>query len=256
MTDPRVEALELNLLTQFELVAACGIVTSLPDTDVVAYTSDVPFPLLNAISGARFAPGTEADRTGAVVDGFLARARPFLWWATPSTTTPEMDAVLRSRGIEPSPEPGMHLAVADDVDPGDAPGVEVSVSGPTAELLDVMVAGFGFPDFVGEPLRLLFGAFAPEVAFHVLARLDGRAVAAGSVFMTGATAGIYNITTIESARRRGIGYAVTATLMNVARARGCTEAVLMASEMGRPTYDRLGFVEVCQTPQYVWSPEG
>ena len=72
--------------------------------------------------------------------------------------------------------------------------------------------------------------------------------------MTGTTAGIYNIATTPSARRRGIGYAVTARLMNVARARGCTEAVLMASALGRPTYERLGFVEVCQTPQYVWLP--
>ena len=254
MTDPRVSAVEENLLTQFELVAASGIVTPLPDTDLVAYASDVPFPLFNVISGARFAAGTEAGRAAEVVDGYLERGRPFLWWATPSTMTPETDAVLRSRGIEPSPEPGMHLDLDEDVDPRTAPGVEVSVSGPTPELLDVMVAGFGFPDFVGEPLRLLFGAFAADVAFHVLARLDGEAVGAGSVFMTGTTAGIYNIATTPSARRRGIGYAVTARLMNVARARGCTEAVLMASALGRPTYERLGFVEVCQTPQYVWLP--
>ena len=42
--------------------------------------------------------------------------------------------------------------------------------------------------------------------------------------------------------------------MNLGREHGCTEAVLVASAMGRPTYERLGFVEVCRTPQYVWAP--
>ena len=55
-------------------------------------------------------------------------------------------------------------------------------------------------------------------------------------------------------RGRGLGYAVTATLMNLAHERGCTHAVLHASEPGRPVYERLGFVEVCRVPQFVWAP--
>ena len=95
---------------------------------------------------------------------------------------------------------------------------------------------------------------------HVLATLDDEPVACGSGFLSGpglATLGIYNIATLQarspsrdrSSRDRG-------THASRARARGCTDAVLMASAMGRPTYDRLGFVEVCQTPQYVWMPGG
>ena len=172
MTDPRVSAVEENLLTQFELVAASGIVTPLPDTDLVAYASDVPFPLFNVISGARFAAGAEAGRAAEVVDGYLERGRPFLWWATPSTMTPETDAVLRSRGIEPSPEPGMHLALDEDVDPRTAPGVEVSVSGPTPELLDVMVAGFGFPYLSSSCCATFELSNAPQaaIAAHSAAR--------------------------------------------------------------------------------------
>ncbi len=247
---------EDNLIAQFRLLASSEHVTALPDSDVIAFTRDLAFPLFNAVCGARFAPGHEAGRTAEVVDGYIGRGLPFLWWATPSTMTPEMDAVLRSRGLEPSPEPGMHVPLDAAVDPRSPAGVEVSVSPPTRELVGVIVDGFGFPDFAFEPLRLAFGAFGPDVAFHVLARLDGVAVGAGSAFLTGDTLGIYNIATLGSARRRGIGYAVTATVMNLGRERGCTQAVLMASTMGRPTYERLGFVEVCQTPQYVWQPGG
>ena len=42
--------------------------------------------------------------------------------------------------------------------------------------------------------------------------------------------------------------------MDLGRERGCTHAVLHASDLGRPVYERLGFVEVCQVPQYVWLP--
>ncbi len=252
--DPRVAAVEENLIAQFRLLASTEHVTALPDDDVVAFTRDLAFPLFNAICGARFRPGSETERAAALVDGYIARGLPFLWWATPSTMTPEIDAVLRSRGIEPSPEPGMHVELTRDVDPRLGTGVDISPSPVTGELVEVMASGFGFPAFVVEPLRLALADFGPEVLFHVVARVDGAAVSAGSAFVTGRTVGIYNIATIESARRRGLGHAVTATLMNLARGRGCSEAVLMASEMGRPTYERLGFVEVCQTPQYVWTP--
>lgn len=251
-----MSAVEDNLIEQFRLVAASGLVDPLPDTDVVAYVSDVPFPLFNALCGASFAPGTEGRRTAELVDGYIARGKPFLWWATPSHLTPESDSVLRSRGLQPSPEPGMHVPLGAPVDPHTTAGVEIVETEPTAEVVGVMLAGFEFPDFVGDPLLRAFGAFGSEVIFHVIARLDGEAVSTGSVFVTGSTAGIYNIATVQSARRQGIGYAVTATLMNLARDRGCTDAVLMASPMGRPTYERLGFVEVCQTPQYVWIPKG
>jgi len=47
---------------------------------------------------------------------------------------------------------------------------------------------------------------------------------------------------------------MTAALMNVGVEAGCTHAILHATELGRPVYERLGFEEVCQTPQWVWMP--
>lgn len=211
--------------------------------------------LFNAISGARFAPGSGGERARQLLAGYVDRGNPFLWWATPSTMTPDVDAVIRGLGVEPSAEPGMHRTLDDD---GDVPaGVEIVESSPDEVLATVLVEGFEFPPFVVEPLRAALADIAPERLFHVLATLDGEPVGAGTGFLSGPglrTLGIYNITTVERARRRGIGRAVTAELMRLGRGRGCTDAVLMASEMGRPTYERLGFVEVCQTPQYVWVP--
>ena len=108
-------------------------------------------------------------------------------------------------------------------------------------------------ELVAEFTRVL-GAFDDEVLINVMATLDGRAVATGSGWVTGTTVGLYNITTLEEARGRGLGNAVTARLMDIARERGCTDAVLHASEQGRPVYERLGFTYVCDVPQYVWMP--
>jgi ribosomal protein S18 acetylase RimI-like enzyme len=72
--------------------------------------------------------------------------------------------------------------------------------------------------------------------------------------VSGSTVGLYNITTLPTARRRGIGFAVTATLVNAALERGATAVVLHASDDGLPVYERLGFETVCEVPQYVWLP--
>ncbi len=248
-------AVEENLLTQFELLAASEHVHRLADPDVVAFERDIPFALFNAISGARFEAGTEAQRTAEVADSYIERGRPTLWWATPSTMTPRGDAVLRTRGFVRNPEPGMHRPLDRPVTVSLPDDLRVDVTAMTPDLMAALAEGFGFPEFVVEPMLAAFTSIGGDQFAHVVARLDGEPVGGGSLFFSGLTAGIYNIATVEGARRRGIGTAVTGTLINVAMDRGCTDAVLMASDMGRPTYERLGFVEVCQTPQYLWTPE-
>jgi predicted GNAT family N-acyltransferase len=53
--------------------------------------------------------------------------------------------------------------------------------------------------------------------------------------------GVYVIATLEEARGRGYGGAITAHCMAVDPAK---PAVLQASDLGQPVYRRLGFVEV------------
>jgi GNAT superfamily N-acetyltransferase len=50
-----------------------------------------------------------------------------------------------------------------------------------------------------------------------------------------------NIATLESARGRGYGLALTAAAAAVDPSKPAT---LIASDLGRPVYDRLGFVAV------------
>jgi GNAT superfamily N-acetyltransferase len=80
----------------------------------------------------------------------------------------------------------------------------------------------------------------PGVRYYV-GYVDGEPVATGVGIATGRTIGVYNIATVESARRRGYGAAMTVRAVLDGRAAGCDVAVLQASTMGLPIYERLGY---------------
>jgi GNAT superfamily N-acetyltransferase len=81
--------------------------------------------------------------------------------------------------------------------------------------------------------------------------VNGDPVVSGLGWRTGRTVGVYSIATIESARRRGYGAAMTARVVADGLLAGCDVAALQASEMGRPIYERLGFRTVVRYAAYV-----
>jgi GNAT superfamily N-acetyltransferase len=74
--------------------------------------------------------------------------------------------------------------------------------------------------------------------------LDGRPVSASLGFTAGTTVGVYNVATIDGARGRGYGGAMTRHAIAAGRREGATVAILQSSAMGRPLYESMGFREV------------
>jgi GNAT superfamily N-acetyltransferase len=104
----------------------------------------------------------------------------------------------------------------------------------------VAAEGFGMP--VEWTERLMGPAFLEVPGFEsYLGTMDGNPVAVSSVFVDGEVAGVYNVATLKTHRRRGIGEAMTWRSIQRGREAGCTVAVLEASEMGKPVYERMGF---------------
>lgn len=66
-------------------------------------------------------------------------------------------------------------------------------------------------------------------------------VATAVLMMAQGVAGIFNIATEESYRRRGIGEAMTSHVIRIGRQSGCRIAALQASAVGRSLYERMGF---------------
>jgi GNAT superfamily N-acetyltransferase len=109
---------------------------------------------------------------------------------------------------------------------------------------------FEYLRIIGVPPGFLSGA--DHAAFHVLvARLGGENVATAMAFDHGSDCGIYNVTTLERARRRGLGTALTALQVHDALARGCRTASLQSTEMAERVYAAVGFRDLGRILEYV-----
>lgn len=92
-------------------------------------------------------------------------------------------------------------------------------------------------------------------AFEVrVARAGGEIVAAAIAFDHDGDCGIYNVSTLAHARRRGIGTALTALHLHDARARGCATASIQATEIAEGIYAAAGFRDLGRFLEYV--PDG
>jgi hypothetical protein len=117
----------------------------------------------------------------------------------------------------------------------------------------VEVTPVGWPEYLAaEGLPPDFLALADHAALHPLAvRLDGEIVAASLAYDCGTDCGIYNVSTREPFRRRGLGTAVTLAQLYAARERGCHTASLQATAMAEGMYAALGFRNLGRFLEYV-----
>ena len=145
-----------------------------------------------------------------------------------ATTTPGMVAFpIRDDPSAQPAAPGLEIRRVTD-----AAGIDVHRRVVTAGFGDDPAVGLGnmCPDLLDRPECAVYVGYA-----------DGTPVVSGLGWRSGRTIGVYSIATVESARRRGYGAAMTARVVADGAAAGCDVAALQASEMGRPIYERQGF---------------
>lgn len=121
---------------------------------------------------------------------------------------------------------------------------------------DVDIAPVDWSDYLRyEALPADFLKGADHAALHVLAaREEGSIVAAALAYDHDDDCGVYNVGTVERARRRGMGSAVTLAQLHAARIRGRHTASLQATPMAERFYARLGFVDLGRILEYVPGP--
>jgi hypothetical protein len=87
--------------------------------------------------------------------------------------------------------------------------------------------------------------------YAVIARLNGEPVSCAVLYQADGVGGVYWVSTVKAARRRGLAELVTTAVTNEGFRRGARLVTLQASSMGAPLYRRMGFVEVGRCRRYV-----
>lgn len=80
-------------------------------------------------------------------------------------------------------------------------------------------------------------------------------VASSQLVVHQGVAGLYYVGTMEAARGKGYGEAITRAAIAEGQARGCDLVCLQASPLGRPVYERLGFEVIGEYITYVPSED-
>lgn len=236
-----------NWIAYLTGVASCsGAVEVHRFGGIVALRSSVPFDWLNQVLVERD-DATAADLVAAAeplsheADGLVVRLREGLddrfipvlervgWLAAGADTmTPGMTAFpighLASQHID---LPGFEIRPAID-----AAGLE--------EHRGVLMDGFGVVRSVAEESTGL-GLLQTAACSVYVGYAGGLPVTSGLGWRTGRTIGVYAISTVPAARRRGYGEAMTIRVVADGIAAGCDVAALQASIAARPIYERLGF---------------
>jgi GNAT superfamily N-acetyltransferase len=127
---------------------------------------------------------------------------------------------------------------------------DVPVSEPPVELTPLDWAEYlEYLSLVGMPAGLL--SAVDPTAFHSLgARLASGTVATAISFDHDGDCGIYNMSTLDSKRRRGIGTALTARHIREAAERGCSTASLQSTPMAERVYAAVGFRDLGRFLEY------
>ncbi len=137
--------------------------------------------------------------------------------------------------------------------PGSRSGLEIRAVRSKSEMdmfVRALVEGFGISELTNLPSSRIMdervladGAMRCWIAFA-----DGQPVGTSVAYVSDGIVGVYLVSVLPSARRRGLGEALTwhATLADSA-----SPSTLQASELGRPVYERMGYVTALECATWV-----
>jgi GNAT superfamily N-acetyltransferase len=206
--------------------------------------------LMMADSGSGFAFFNEVITTRPC-DGDVARQalrffppeRPFV------LLSPHRGEDLRPYGLTPVGHPPFMLRSPAIPAPMDelaaSSGLNVTEVSDRADLTtwsSIVAAGFAASE-VAAPTGLLAGRRR-----FFLAHYQGQPVAASSAFVGDGVIDVEAVATLPEYRRRGFGTAVSwaATLVDTR-----LPAVLIASDLGRPVYERMNYASLCRATMWM-----
>ena len=236
----------------------------------VLINPECPALLINRAMSLRFPPdnlGTDLARLEAP---FLRHRIPPSVYLTPASAPSGLRRVLMARGYRTEYRQTVmvydlgadgRVGVAGREGPAGqaAAAGQAPAAGPASAPLQVLEAGRpaeyhawcrvfleGFevpPDMHQVMYEMNLRSLRHPQVTGLLGVVDGEPVATTCLFVEGDTAGLYAVSTIPKARRRGVAGAMVRRALDLARAQGVTLAVLQTGTGGDPErlYRTLGF---------------
>lgn len=212
-----------------------------------AFATQLPLPMFN---GCIVTDPDRAPGLGAALAWLAGLEVPFTLWV-PAPVPTSVAALAAEHGLAPEsqPLPGMvqrPVPAAPALPRGLV--IEPVDSSRTADFATVVV-GLGLgeeaaaqltsPSFVGHADVDLFVGY-----------LDGAPVGTSVAVSSARAGGVVNVLTLEEARGRGVGTALTWSAIRAGVARGHDTVALQASPMGLPVYRAMGFETVVEYVEY------
>lgn len=183
-------------------------------------------------------------------DFFAARRRAFsVWIRGDQAEDQDLAAAAGAAGLElvyAMPEMVLEAQVEEPALPPGAELREMTSPAQGVEYWQIAAASYtslGFPPEVFAGYTNHAGLLAENVAAFI-AYLDGEPVSIAMTIVNHGVAGIYWVGSLEQARGKGLGHAVTAAATNAGFELGADLASLQASPMGKPIYEAMGYETV------------
>lgn len=213
------------------------------EPDIVLTDSGLPCDTFNIACRTRLDAAHAPQRIRAAIDFFRQTGRPFSWWMGPGDQPPNLGALLVEAGLQ---QAETELAMAADLtalpEASALPnGLNICRVRRASELADFArtIGGVEERRFYAQTASALLSPNAPQ--WFYVGYLNAKPVATAELTVGGGVAGLYNISTLEAYRRRGLGTAMTLLPLLDARDNGMLTGVLQAAAAGVNLYTRLGF---------------
>lgn len=238
--------IQANMIAYMSLFAGLPGVTMVDDA-TYWFISHKPAPG-NVILRATW----DDERTEARIDALFEQIGAHLdqidWMVFPGDTPGDLGKRLEARGM-PGGRGGnwlwvdlATLAAPPPVSP-DFRIEQVRDDRAMAAWTRLSEEGFGVEVDIFYDAYARHGYGADAFSLHYIGYLGDTPVTTGTLLDAGGTATIYDLSTPPAFRNQGLGGALTHALMREIRRRGYGESWIWASNMARPLYQSLGYVD-------------
>jgi len=216
------------------------------------------WPSFNSVHLAQMEPNILDKKIEEMIQYFRNLKLPWTWYTGPSTKPNNLGEHLLSHGMTHNSDmPGMAMELDQlketPPEPENFTIEKVEDEDTLKDWIEAASDGYNLP----ESTRNLLHEIESSLGFrkysnksNYVGYMNEKPVATALMILDYGVAGIFAVSTIPEARRKGIGTLITAKPLLKAREMGYKVGVLHSSPMGLKVYSRLGFKEYCKIGIY------